>query len=93
MSRGEALTVVHLPATFPPESRAAAGRLAALVAEHSAFVWRSLVRLGVPRADAEDAVQHVFLVVARRLGDIELGRESAFLFGTALRVASRTRSN
>ncbi|WP_437490361.1 sigma-70 family RNA polymerase sigma factor [Sorangium sp. So ce1014] len=91
MSRGEALTVVHLPAAVPPESRVAAGRLAALVAEHSAFVWRSLVRLGVPRADAEDAVQQVFLVVARRLGDIELGRESAFLFGTALRVASRAR--
>ncbi|WP_437970531.1 sigma-70 family RNA polymerase sigma factor [Sorangium sp. So ce260] len=91
MSRGEALTVVRLPAAVPPESRAAAGRLAALVAEHSAFVWRSLVRLGVARADAEDAVQQVFLVAARRLGDIECGRESAFLFSTALRIASRAR--
>ncbi|WP_438026596.1 RNA polymerase sigma factor [Sorangium sp. So ce233] len=91
MNRGEALTLVELPAAVPPESRAAAGRLAALVTEHSAFVWRSLVRLGVPRADAEDAVQQVFLVAARRLGDIECGRESAFLFSTSLRIASRAR--
>jgi RNA polymerase sigma-70 factor, ECF subfamily len=68
-----------------------AGRLEAMVAESSAFVWRSLVRLGVPRADAEDAVQQVFLVAARRLGDIEVGRETAFLFSTALRIAARAR--
>ncbi|WP_437877438.1 RNA polymerase sigma factor [Sorangium sp. So ce513] len=91
MSRGEALTLAELPAAVPPESRAAPGRLAALVTQHSAFVWRSLVRLGVPRADAEDAVQQVFLVAARRLGDIEAGREPAFLFSTALRIASRAR--
>ncbi|WP_437278619.1 sigma factor [Sorangium sp. So ce375] len=91
MSRGEALTLMPLPAAVPPDSRAAAGRLAGLVMEHSAFVWRSLVRLGVPRADAEDAAQQVFLVAARRLGDIESGREAAFLFSTALRIASRAR--
>lgn len=92
MSRGEALTLIELPASAPPaERRAAPGRLAALVAEQSAFVWRSLVRLGVPHADAEDAVQQVFLVAARRIGDIEYGREAAFLFSTALRVASRAR--
>ena len=61
-----------------------------VVAEH-AFVWRSLVRLGVPRADAEDAAQQVFLVVARRIADIEPGSERAFLYGVALRVASRAR--
>ncbi|WP_437818266.1 GNAT family N-acetyltransferase [Sorangium sp. So ce1078] len=54
-------------------------------------MWRSLVRLGVARADAEDAVQQVFLAAARRLGDIECGRESAFLFSTALRISSRAR--
>jgi RNA polymerase sigma-70 factor (ECF subfamily) len=91
VSRGEALTLMQLPAAVPPDSRAAAGRLTGLVMEHSAFVWRSLVRLGVPRADAEDAAQQVFLVAARRLGDIESGREAAFLFSTALRIASRAR--
>ena len=91
MTPGAALTLAELPAAASPESAADAGRLVALVHQHSAFVWRSLVRLGVPRADAEDAVQQVFLVVARKLGEIEVGREPAFLFSTALRIASRAR--
>ncbi|WP_437478210.1 sigma-70 family RNA polymerase sigma factor [Sorangium sp. So ce1014] len=91
MSRGEALTLTELPAAALTESRAAAGRIAALVAQHSKFVWRSLVRLGVPRADAEDAVQQVFLVATRKLAVIETGRESAFLFCTAQRIAWHAR--
>ena len=96
MSRGEAV----LPAGDDPPreadpSLAAAGiepgRLRALVTDHFAFVWRSLVRLGVPRADAEDALQQVFIVASRKLPRIEPGRERAFLFGTALRIASRAR--
>jgi RNA polymerase sigma-70 factor, ECF subfamily len=66
-------------------------RIRALVTAHFGFVWRSLVRLGVPRADAEDALQQVFLVASRKLDVIEAGREQAFLFGTALRIASRAR--
>lgn len=66
-------------------------RLRDIVIEHHAFVWRSLVRLGVPRADAEDAVQQVFLVVSRRLADLVPGSERAFLYGVALRTASRAR--
>lgn len=78
------------------DARAALGaaddaRATDLVRAHLAFVWRSLVRLGVPRADAEDAAQQVFLVAMRRLGDIEPGRERAFLFATAHRIASRAR--
>jgi len=65
--------------------------LRALVTEHFDFVWRSLVRLGVPRADAEDALQQVFLVASRKLRAIEPGRERSFLFGAALRIASRAR--
>jgi RNA polymerase sigma-70 factor (ECF subfamily) len=66
-------------------------RVHALVTAHFGFVWRSLVRLGVPRADAEDALQQVFLVASRKLDDIEAGSEKAFLFATALRIASRAR--
>jgi RNA polymerase sigma-70 factor, ECF subfamily len=92
MSRGEALAMAAgLPADAPPASQAAAARLRALITENFALVWRSLVRLGVPRADAEDALQQVFLVASRRLGDIEEGRERAFLFSTALRIAARAR--
>jgi RNA polymerase sigma-70 factor (ECF subfamily) len=98
VSPGEALSLAELKAPAAPAAPAAplssgraAARLEAIVNEHSAFVWRSLLRLGVARADAEDAVQQVFLVAARRLGDIEVGREHAFLFSTALRIASRSR--
>jgi RNA polymerase sigma-70 factor (ECF subfamily) len=56
--------------------------------EHFDFVWRSVKRLGVRESAIDDAVQDVFLVVHRRLGDFE-GRSSmkTWLFGIALRVA------
>jgi RNA polymerase sigma-70 factor (ECF subfamily) len=66
-------------------------RVRALVTEHFDFVWRSLLRLGVPRRDAEDTLQQVFLVASQKVRAIEPGRERAFLFGTALRLASRAR--
>ena len=40
-------------------------------AEHFAFVWRSLRRLGVREDDIADAVQEVFMVVDRRLAEFE----------------------
>ncbi len=66
-------------------------RLRELVTGHFDFTWRSLVRLGVARADADDAAQQVFLVASRRLEDVEEGRERAFLFGACLRIAARHR--
>ena len=68
-----------------------AGRLRALVAAHAGFVWRSIRRLGVPELDADDAAQQVFLVAAKKLDVIAQGSERAFLFSTALRVASKSR--
>jgi RNA polymerase sigma-70 factor (ECF subfamily) len=53
------------------------------------FVWRVLRRLGLSPADAEDAAQRVMLAATARLGDIEAGRERAFLFRTASFIASR----
>ncbi len=53
--------------------------------------WRLLRRLGVPEDRVDDAVQKVFLIVADRLSDIEVGSERAFVIGTALRVAPRAR--
>ncbi len=56
--------------------------------ENFQFVWRSLRRLGVREADVPDAVQDVFIVVHRKLGEFQ-GRSkvSTWLFGIALRVA------
>lgn len=60
--------------------------------EQFRFVWRSLRRLGVPESDVPDAVQDVFLVVHRRLGEFE-GRSkvSTWLFSICFRVAGDRR--
>jgi RNA polymerase sigma-70 factor (ECF subfamily) len=55
---------------------------------HFAFVWRSLRRLRVPEPSLKDAMQDVFLVVHRRLGEFEgRAKVSTWLFGICLRVA------
>jgi RNA polymerase sigma-70 factor, ECF subfamily len=53
------------------------------------FVYRNVRRLGVPAAHVDDAVQEVFLVVHRRLGEFE-GRSSVktWIFGILARVAA-----
>src|SRR5438105_10514602 len=66
-------------------------RLRALVSDHVDFIWRSLRRLGVLEADLGDAAQQVFLVTARKLDLVRHGSERAFLFQTAVRVASDSR--
>lgn len=66
-------------------------RLRRFILENAEFVWRTLVRFGVRRSDAEDAAQDVFLVFARRLPEIAAGAERGFLFRTALGVASTRR--
>jgi RNA polymerase sigma-70 factor, ECF subfamily len=73
----------------PPLQREA--RLRALVDAHLDTVWRALKRLGVPDAGADDATQEVFIVAARRLDEIEHGRERGYLLGIALRVAADAR--
>src|SRR5687767_2305961 len=66
-------------------------RLEELARENFQFIWRCLRRLGVAQDGVDDAVQQVFEVAARRLSEIEVGRERAFLFKTALLVAQAAR--
>jgi RNA polymerase sigma-70 factor (ECF subfamily) len=66
-------------------------RLRLLIDEHYDFVWRTLRYMGVPDASAEDGAQRVMCVLARRLDEVQEGAERAFLFSTALRVASTMR--
>lgn len=76
----------------PPDDRApAAVRLRGMIDAHYPFIWRSLRRLGVPRADVDDAVQRVFLTASRKVDHIRAGSEKSFLFQTAVRVASDAR--
>jgi RNA polymerase sigma-70 factor (ECF subfamily) len=65
-----------------------ATRLRRAVGEHYDFVWRSLRRLGVVHADAEDVAQEVFVTFSRRLSDVEAGKERAFLYRTAVNHAA-----
>ncbi len=66
-------------------------RLRALFEAHFDFVWRSLRRLGLDDAAADDAAQRVWIVAAQKLERIGVGDERSFLFGVVLRVASEAR--
>lgn len=79
----------------PDEAAAAASpaaaaprNLRALFDAYHPSIWRLLRRLGVPLAQLDDALQEVFWVAARKLEHIEAGKEHAFLYGVARRVAA-----
>jgi RNA polymerase sigma-70 factor (ECF subfamily) len=75
------------------ESTATAARpdLRTLLDRHHGEIWRVVRRLGVPDASAEDVAQQVFVVAASKLDALEKGRERAFLFGIAVRLAANHR--
>jgi len=66
-------------------------RLRAVVTEHIGLVWRVLRRAGLSAADAEDASQDVFWVLAQRVPGVPERAQRSFLVSTALRVASDRR--
>jgi RNA polymerase sigma-70 factor (ECF subfamily) len=72
----------------PADAAARTPLLEALFASHYGDVWRLLRRFGVKGSELDDAAQEVFWVAARRLADIQAGRERSFLYGVAMRVAS-----
>lgn len=78
--------VLELPMTAPAPS------FDAVYGEHVGFVWRSVRHLGVADADAEDAVQDVFVVVNDKLASFE-GRSklTTWIYGICLRVAQARR--
>jgi RNA polymerase sigma-70 factor (ECF subfamily) len=56
--------------------------------DHAAFVWRVLRGMGVAEPLVEDAMQDVFMVVHRRLGEFDgLGSVKTWLFQIAFRTA------
>ena len=57
------------------------------------YVWRTLGRLGVPRAELDDAAHDVFVVRYRRWHDIDRSLPlRPWLFGVARRVAAGLRA-
>jgi RNA polymerase sigma-70 factor (ECF subfamily) len=62
--------------------------VSAVYAEHGAFVFRALRRMGVPPNDVADATQQTFLIVHRQANDVKLETPvRAWLFGICVRVA------
>jgi DNA-directed RNA polymerase specialized sigma24 family protein len=66
-------------------------RLSTLTTTNFQFIWRSLRRLGLRDDQVDDAAQQVFEVAARRFAEINVGSERAFLFKTAILVATEHR--
>jgi RNA polymerase sigma-70 factor (ECF subfamily) len=68
-----------------------AERLERIVRAEFAYIWRLCRRLGLPKGDADDALQQVFLTASRRLHEVKPGSERAFLYGVAVNVAAKWR--
>lgn len=65
--------------------------LADVYRTHAGYVWRVLRHCGVPDPDLDDAVQETFLVVARRLPELERASLRTWIYAVATRVASTRR--
>ena len=66
-------------------------RVREAVGRHLELVWRVLRRAGLLPADAEDASQDVFWILARRIDAVPEVAQRSFLVSTALRVAADRR--
>lgn len=73
----------------PPSRPSAPPAITTWVTEHATSLSRFIRSFGV--LAVEDAVQETFVVAARRVDVIEPGRERAFLYAVARRVAARAR--
>ena len=66
--------------------------LATVYEDHFEYVWRTLLRLGVPESTVADGTQNVFLIVQRRLDTYDSSRPlRPWLFGIARNVAREER--
>jgi glucose/mannose transport system substrate-binding protein len=81
--RGHALPCLHSPA----DER----RFRALVKQSTVGLARYLAHVGVDPSEVDDAMQEALVVVATKLPTLPPGSERAFLFSTALRIASNVR--
>ena len=85
----EPRTALEQPLTLTAQQEQ---RFHALYCEHFDFVLRNLKRLGVSPAAVDDALQEVYLVVLRRLRDLQHDAHlKAWLFAIIIRVAGNQR--
>ena len=79
------------PAPMPPPSPLGEG-FEALYRAHAPFVVRLLRNLGVREADVPDVAQDVFVVISRKLGEVELRSTlRAWIYGVCYRTAANYR--
>jgi RNA polymerase sigma-70 factor, ECF subfamily len=75
-----------------PAAGEAAATTATVYAKWAKFVWLSLQRLGVRRADLDDVCHDVFIVVQRKLPEFDQrSKLQTWLFGICTRVAANYR--
>jgi RNA polymerase sigma-70 factor (ECF subfamily) len=86
-NRDAATDAAAFPVLKPVEEQ----RLAHMLSAHFESVWRVGRHMGLSSAQAEENAQEAYAIAARRLNDIESGRERAFLLGVASRLAINTR--
>jgi RNA polymerase sigma-70 factor (ECF subfamily) len=86
------VTAEHPPAAALPDGTAPdRDRFEHIHSRYCDGVWRYVRRLGLTAAEADDAMQQVFLVVAQRLSTIRSESERSFVYEVASRVASEVR--
>lgn len=74
------------PAPNQPDVSA---RFAAVFREHAPFAWRCLRRLGVAPGDVDDVCQEVFLVVHRKLSELDPDvSPRGWIYGVCVKKAS-----
>lgn len=82
-------------ALLPPTtaaSPAVEGKVAAIFREYGRYVFRLLRRLGVPDADVDDVFQEVFVIVHRKLPDLDpKAIVRAWVYGICIRRAANYR--
>jgi RNA polymerase sigma-70 factor (ECF subfamily) len=66
-------------------------RIRRAFALHFDLIWRTVRRLGLSGAEADDGAQEVFVVYSKKVREIDPSKERSFLFGTAIRVAANAR--
>ena len=67
---------------------AAMPSLAEIFEQHTPFLWRALINLGVPAAEAPDQCQEIMITVHRRLASFDGTSLRGWLYGICVRVAS-----
>ena len=87
--RDEPAAAQAVARTPSEDDLARAEHLRGIVRDYFPSVWRFLRRLGFEQDVVEDAAQDLFFVAFRRIDEVAPGRERAFLFGAALRIARK----